>query len=228
VLIDHSREDLTFLQIHLGGDRNFSYLLGDPATGEAAAFDPGFDAAGLQAIAREYNLDIQTILITHGHGDHVGEAGRLVELTGARLMAGAEDRVAGAENVADHAEIQLGGLTLYALHTPGHSPGHFCYLCEEYLVTGDLLFCGKVGGTGPYFPGSSAEAEYDSLLKLLQLPEETRVFPGHDYYGGPGSRTHSTIAQERDSNPFLTAGGLRAFCHLKDNWAAYKEEHGIK
>ena len=225
---DLSRDGLTFLQIHLGGDRNFCYLLGDAATGEAAAFDPGFDAEELHRIAVEHDLKIKYILITHGHGDHVGEAARLVELTGARLLAGAPDKVPGAEDIADRTELALGDLTLFALHTPGHSPGHFCYLCAEYLVTGDLLFCGKVGGTGPFFPGSSAEEEFASLANLMQLPPDTRVFPGHDYYGGEGTMPHSTIGFERQNNPFVTAGDFQAFCHLKDNWAAYKEEHGIK
>ncbi len=225
---DHSRDGLIFRQLHLGGDRNFCYLLGDPATGEAAAFDPGFDAEGLHRSAQEHELTIKTILLTHGHTDHMAQAARLVELTGARLLAGAADQVPGAQDLADNAELAVGNLTLYALHTPGHTPGHFCYLCQEYLVTGDLLFCGKVGGTGSHFPGSSATQEYESLAKLMELPPETRVFPGHDYYGGDGTSQHSTIGFELANNPFLNTGGFRAFCHLKDNWAAYKEEHGIR
>ncbi len=119
-------------------------------------------------------------------------------------------------------------VSITTLATPGHSPGHFCYLFEGRLVTGDILFCGKVGGTGSFFPGSSARQEYDSLHRLLQLPADTLVFPGHDYYGGEGQRPHSTVGFEKENNPFLTAVDFDAFCHLKDNWAQYKEEHDIR
>jgi glyoxylase-like metal-dependent hydrolase (beta-lactamase superfamily II) len=149
-------------------------------------------------------------------------------LTDAEVFGGEQDDVRGAAPLADGQVLRLGGLEITALATPGHSPGHFCFLCEGRLVTGDILFCGKVGGTGPYFPRSSARQEYDSLRKLMKLPADTLVFPGHDYYGGPGQRPHSDIGFEKTHNPFLTAPDFAAFCHLKDNWAAYKKEHGIR
>lgn len=225
---DHGAGDIRFLQIHLGGDRNFCYLLGDGRSGAAAAVDPGFEPDRLAAIARESGLRIEHILITHGHGDHVGGAARLVELTGAVLHAGAQEGVLGARPLADGQVLPLGGLQVEALHTPGHSPGHHCFLFAGRLVTGDLLFCGKVGGTGSHFPGSSSRQEHASLLKILQLPDEVGVFPGHDYHGGDGARPCSTIGHERRHNPFLTAPDFAAFQHLKDNWAAYKKEHGIR
>lgn len=225
---DHSTESLIFLQIHLGGDRNFCYLAGDRASGKAVAIDPGFDAPGFQEIASQHNLDITRILITHGHPDHMEQAAALSEMTGATICAGPEDSVPGAEDLQDGQEFPLGTVTVKALATPGHSPGHFCYLVENNLVTGDLLFCGKIGGTGSYFKGSSAEQQYGSLEKILQLPESVLVFPGHDYYGGQGERPHSNIGQEKRENPFLTVPDFAAFCHLKDNWAVYKKEHGIR
>jgi glyoxylase-like metal-dependent hydrolase (beta-lactamase superfamily II) len=225
---DHSNDRLRFLQIHLGGDRNFCYLLGDPVSGKAAAVDPGFEPDDLARIAKDAGLDVVAILITHGHPDHTGGLAGLQELTGAAVFAGPEDHVAGSEPVSDGQVILVGNLEITALATPGHSPGHICYLCEDRLVTGDLLFCGKVGGTGPFFPGSSARQEYDSLARLMRLPPETLVFPGHDYYGGEGQMQHSTIGFEKENNPFLTAADFEAFCHLKENWAAYKKEHNIR
>ncbi len=225
---DHSTHSLVFLQIHLGGDRNFCYLVGDRASGEAVAIDPGFDAPGFASIASNQGLAIKHILITHGHSDHMEQADALIDLTGADVFAGGQDHVSGATALADGQEFSLGKHTLTALATPGHSPGHFCFLCEGFLVTGDLLFCGKIGGTGSYFKGSSAEQQFASLEKIMQLPEAVLVFPGHDYYGGQGKMPHSSIGYEKSNNPFLLTQDFAAFCHLKDNWAVYKKEHGIQ
>lgn len=225
---DHSSSARVFLQIHLGGDRNFCYLVGDVESGQAVAIDPGFDAEKFAAIATEKNLKITQILITHEHNDHMEQAGALARLTGAAIHAGAADQVEGAAKLQDGQSFKLGTQTLTAMATPGHSPGHFCFLCEGRLITGDILFCGKIGGTGSYFPGSSAEQQFISLEKIMQLPDATLVFPGHDYYGGEGRMPHSSIGYEKANNPFLTVGNFDAFCYLKDNWAAYKKEHGVR
>lgn len=216
---DIGTEHLRCLQLQLGGDRNFQYLLGDPGSRAAAAVDPGFDADRFATLAAEQGMDITAILVTHGHPDHDAEAAALAAATGAPVHSG--------RTLNDRQVIGVGGLVVEALLTPGHAPDHVCYRAGNVLVTGDLLFCGKVGGTGEWFPGSSAEQEWTSLQRVLQLPDETVVLPGHDYFGGEGAMPHSTIGHERAHNPFL-AGDFAAFVHLKDNWAAYKEEHGIR
>jgi len=217
-----------FQQWHLGGDRNFTYLMADENSGEAAVVDPGFNPGEIQGRADNLGLQIKHILITHGHADHTAGAAELAALTGATISAGAADNVVGAEPVTDGQLIKLGNENIEALHTPGHSPGHFCFLFAGHLVTGDLLFCGKVGGTGDYFPGSSASQEYESLQRIMKLPVETGVYPGHDYYGGQGSMPHSTVGFEKANNPFLTAPKFADFVQLKENWATYKKEHGIR
>ncbi len=228
IVTDYGRENLKFLQLHLGGDRNFHYLIGDPHSGQAAAVDPGFAAAEFHSLAQSQGLEITRILITHGHSDHYGCAGDLADLTGARIHAGQGSPLKEFEPLIDNLDLAVGGLSVRAIATPGHAPDHYCFLCEDCLITGDLLFCGKVGGTGSYFPGSSARQEWDSLQHLLELPRETRVYPGHDYYGGEGTMPFSSLGFEQDNNPFLTSGSFADFCDLKENWAAYKQEHGIR
>lgn len=217
-----------FLQLQLGGDRNFCYLLGDSRTKESVVVDPGFEANRICEAAAERNLTIRHILITHGHSDHVGQADELSRLTGAPLYAGVRERVPGAVPVHDARQWHLGHKTVVALLTPGHSPEHFCFLFGKKIMTGDLLFCGKVGGTGAHFTGSSAQQEWDSLKRILSLPDDVMVFPGHDYYGGEGRMLHSTIGFERKQNPFLLCRDLERFLDLKQNWDAYKHEHGIR
>ena len=225
---EYQDERIIFLQLHLGGDRNFSYLFGDRASGAAAAVDPGYKAARFAAAAAERSLEIRHILITHAHSDHTGQARELAKLTGAAVYAGEGEEALGAKRLRDGQHWSLGEQHVLSIHTPGHSPGHFCFLFEGRLMTGDLLFCGKVGGTGPYFPDSSAEQEWSSLQRIIDLPEDTLVYPGHDYYGGEGTMPRSTIGFEKRNNPFLRCESLEAFVRLKENWDAYKREHGIR
>jgi hydroxyacylglutathione hydrolase len=228
MLHDYSDRRSCFLQLHLGGDRNFCYLIGDLKSGEAAAVDPGFKAGKFAEAATDRNLKIQKILLTHGHSDHVDEAGELARITKAAVYAGKDENVPGAVAVNDGERLYLGKRPIVVYHTPGHTPGHTCYLFEKKLMTGDLLFCGKVGGTGRHFPGSSPEAEWKSLQRIMKLPDDIQIFPGHDYYGGQGSMQSSTVGYEKLNNPFLLCKSYQAFIHLKDTWDSYKAAHGIR
>jgi len=225
---EYCDDNICFLQLCLGGDRNFSYLLGDVQSRRAAAIDPGFNAAQFAETAAARKMRIHRILITHSHSDHVDQAETLSRISGASLYTGEKENVRGASVLRDGEALHLGERSVIAFHTPGHSPGHLCFLFEKRLVTGDLLFCGKVGGTGTYFPGSSAVEEWESLKRIMSLPDEVLVFPGHDYYGGEGKMPHSTIGYEKRHNPFLLCKNLEAFLDLKNNWDAYKREHGIR
>jgi glyoxylase-like metal-dependent hydrolase (beta-lactamase superfamily II) len=229
VLVHQFSDDrVYFAQLHLGGDRNFCYLLGDRRSGTAAAVDPGYSPDRLAAAATAHNLKITSIAITHSHSDHVGAAKGLASLTGAGIYASLPEDVPGSRIVNDGDQILLGETPILVYLTPGHSPGHACFLFENRLMTGDLLFCGKVGGTGQHFPGSSTLAEWKSLQRIVALNEDIEVFPGHNYYGGEGTRTHSTIGHEKRNNPFLLCESYEDFCSLKDNWDTYKATHRIR
>jgi hydroxyacylglutathione hydrolase len=208
-------------QFRTGGDRNLGYLIIDESTGKAVVVDASYSPEGIVQYARENGYEIQYVFSTHDHYDHTNGNSVMEELTGKRaLLFGSVDPVTGIA-VADGARFPLGDLEIVILHTPGHTTDAICLVVGDAVFTGDTLFVGKVGGTDL---GDGARAEYDSLhQKLLALPDDTRVFPGHDV----GVAPESTIAHERENNPFLLQPDFDAFVHLKRNWAAYKKEHGI-
>jgi glyoxylase-like metal-dependent hydrolase (beta-lactamase superfamily II) len=208
-------------QFRMGGDRNFGYLVADEETRIAAVVDPSFSPERIVQFARDEQYDIKYVFCTHGHYDHTNGNSTVEKLTGKRaLLFGDKDPETGVL-VEDGARLPLGNLEIAILHTPGHTSDGICVYVGDAVFTGDTLFVGKVGGTDF---GAGARAEYDCLhQKLMTLPDETRVFPGHNY----GVAPESTIAHERETNPFLVQPDFESFVHLKRNWAAYKKEHGI-
>jgi glyoxylase-like metal-dependent hydrolase (beta-lactamase superfamily II) len=212
---------MIFEQIRTGGDRNFAYLVGDESTKKAAVVDPSYDPEKVLDRAQHHGLEVVYLINTHGHGDHTNGNGHVLSKTGAELVAG------GPGGIEDGAALSLGQVELTFIHTPGHTEDGICILAREpgqpgKLVTGDTLFVGKVGGTGY---GRDARDEYDAIhQKLMKLPDDTEVWPGHDYGVAPSS----TIGNERRTNPFILRESFEAFVELKRNWLAYKAEHGIQ
>jgi hydroxyacylglutathione hydrolase len=212
---------MIFEQIRVGGDRNFAYLAGDEGTRTAVVVDPAHNPALVLERAAAHRLEIVYLVNTHGHPDHTNGNATILDRTGAQPLH------AGSPAAPDGARLPMGRLTLTVIHTPGHTPDSLCLLVAEpgspgKLITGDTLFVGKVGGTGY---GEDARAEYHSLhRKLMPLPDETEVWPGHDY----GTAPSSTIGHERRTNPFLLRKSFEAFVELKVNWLEYKRRHGIR
>jgi hydroxyacylglutathione hydrolase len=208
-------------QFRTGGDRNFGYLIADESTKNAAVVDASYSPQRIVEFARANGYAIEYVFSTHDHFDHTNGNAVMKSLVGKEaLLLGSVDPATGVE-VQDGARFPLGDLEIVILHTPGHTADAICILVQDAVFTGDTLFVGKVGGTDL---GEGARAEYESLhQKLLTLPDQTRVFPGHDV----GIAPESTIAHERETNPFLLRADFEAFVDLKRNWAAYKKEHGI-
>jgi len=204
-----------------GGDRNFGYLAADGERRRAALIDPSPDPGEILDTLRREELVADYVFVTHGHADHTGGSLRAAKAVGTSpLVFGDTDSRTGRK-IGHGTRLPLGGLEVTVLHTPGHTADSICLLVGDALFTGDTLFAGKVGGTDL---GNGARAQYDSLHRvLLALPDDTVIYPGHDY----GADRESTIGRERRSNPFLLQPGLDAFVDLKRNWAAYKEAHGI-
>lgn len=214
--------DFILEQIRVGGDRNLGYLVGDRAAGVAAAVDPSFSPQLFLERAEAQGLRVAWILNTHGHGDHTNGNAELKRRTGAKVVAHPAAR--GDVALADGDEIAVGSVRVRALHVPGHTDDHLLFFLpeEKVAITGDLLFVGKVGGTGT---DEEARAEYESLRRVLRdLPPETTVWPGHDY----GCRPSSTLALEARMNPFLRVRDVDAFLALKRDWPLFKQRHGLK
>ena len=211
-----------FRQLKAGGDRNFSYIIADETTCEAAVIDPASSPGEELSVLKQRGLTLKYIINTHDHFGHTGGNAFLAGRTGAKIAMHESARSHCDIGMGDGDVLLLGSLELKIIHTPGHTYDSICLLVEKELVTGDTLFVGKVGGTGY---GSDARDECDSLHnKLMTLPADTRVWPGHDY----GVRPSSTIGDEKSENPFILRYSFESFVELKRNWLEYKRKHGIK
>jgi glyoxylase-like metal-dependent hydrolase (beta-lactamase superfamily II) len=193
-------------QFELGPMGNFGYLVGDADAGKAAVIDPSFDARPIQAEARRLGLQLEVVLLTHGHPDHVGDAQRLAGETGARIAAHRFCTVRKHVELEDGSAIGVGRVEIGVLHTPGHTPDSCCFRAGGAVFTGDTLFVGECGRVD--LPGSSIEAMHDSLLRVIRgLPDELIVYPGHDY----GPEPTSTIGHEKSHNYTLRPRTLEEF-----------------
>jgi glyoxylase-like metal-dependent hydrolase (beta-lactamase superfamily II) len=216
---------LIFEQIRAGGDRNFGYVLGDRDTGKGVLIDPSYSPDAFVQRCREQGLTVTHIINTHGHSDHTNGNAKAAELTAAPLAAFADSSLISPDlGLRDEQELTVGGLRLQFLHMPGHCPDHLVVYEPAWriLITGDLLFVGKVGGTAN---DDDARTEWASLQRLLErIPDEATVWPGHDY----GARPSSTIGLERATNPFLGCAELTDFMALKRDWPIVKLRLGLK
>jgi glyoxylase-like metal-dependent hydrolase (beta-lactamase superfamily II) len=192
-------------QIRVGYMDVFCYLVGCEDTRQAVAIDPGGDENKILERARKDNFHIKYIFNTHHHWDHTSGNARLKEATGAKLAMHAleDDILQGSGTTSSpRADIRLeteetlavGNITFEIFYTPGHTPGGICLYADGQLFTGDTLFVGDSGRTD--LPGSDRSAMGASIRNLMKLPDNTIVWPGHDY----GPTPHSTIGREKRTN----------------------------
>jgi hydroxyacylglutathione hydrolase len=216
--------EIIYIKIPVGMLQCNCSILGDPKTREAIVVDPGDEVERILDLLGRYKLTVKAIVSTHAHIDHVGGLAKLHQYTGAPVMMHREDLALyngmdvqaaflGMQTpdltevdqlLKDGDVLQWGGYLANVIHTPGHTPGSLClYLPKEsgkvklsqpHLYAGDTLFAGSIGRTDLW--GGSMEQIMESITqKLMQLPEDTIVYPGH------GEIT--TIGRERATNPFI-------------------------
>ena len=200
----------------LGPFETNCYIASDPDTRQALIIDPGEPSGLLPETIRRESLLVVGIVNTHGHGDHIAGNEFIKAEFGCPIMIHELDAPALTDSHAnlsayvgldciesppadrllyDGGTIEVGATSLSIIHTPGHSPGGICLLSEDILFSGDTLFAGSVGRTD--FPGCSHEQLIGSISeRLMSLPDDTRVYPGH----GP----ETTIGDERRHNPWIT------------------------
>ena len=210
-------EKIYLRQAQIGPMANFVYLIGDPATHKAAAVDPAWDVDAIINFARNEGYEIEQILITHYHQDHLGGSMMGQNIQGAADMLGKikakvyvnQEEAEGVKKVAGLSDsdlvkvaagdvLKIGDVPIKFLHTPGHTPGSQCFLVEGNLISGDTLFvnaCGRVD-----LPGSDPAAMYHSLNTTLKnLDDATVVYPGHAY----SSESSTTIGNQKRHNMYM-------------------------
>ncbi len=220
-------DELYLEQVACGPMQNFVYVIGSRETRECVLIDPAWAIEPLVAHVREQGYEPIAALVTHYHPDHVGGSfsgqriegvRELLDLKGMKVYANRHEasglrKVTGISDtdivqVDSGDQLKVGNVEIDFLHTPGHTPGSQCFLVRNALVSGDTLFiqgCGRVD-----LPGSDPDQMYESLRKLASLPDDTVLYPGHDYGGGP----HRTLAETKKMNTYLRIPTLEMWQEL--------------
>lgn len=196
---------------------NFVYFIGDAKTREVLVVDPAWEVDTILKHAAEEDVKITGALITHHHYDHTNGIEDLLAARDIPIYIHKKDipylefdPPANLKPTEGGERIKVGGVEVTLIHTPGHTPGSQCFHVQDNLVSGDTLFIGACGRCD--FPGSSPEEMYKSLHNRLgKLPDQTLLFPGHNY----ADRPSSTMGKERQSNPYLMVDSLQNFLNFR-------------
>ncbi|MBE6982804.1 MAG: MBL fold metallo-hydrolase [Ruminococcaceae bacterium] len=197
---------MEIITMPVGDYQTNCYMVWQEGREDCILIDPGYLPERILAFVRQQGKTVSAILLTHGHFDHVGGVRKIAEETGCHVYLREEEKtlpsfMTAGELYSTHGysdAVTVAGLTFTVLHTPGHTPGSVCLICQDAIFAGDTLFAGSCGRTD--FSGSDPAKMKESLQRLYALPGDYRVFPGH------GEDT--TLQYEREYNPYMRAMSL--------------------
>src|SRR4029453_16680805 len=213
---------LYFKQIEMGPMQNFVYLIGSMEKRKVAWGDAAWEIDEILRLAAQDDMEITHAFVTHTHPDHVGGRFAGVEIEGVTdLLSKCKAKVVVHKAEAEFLKalspsdvikaesgdkVDVGGIEIQLLHTPGHTPGSQCFLGDNRIVSGDTLFMGSCGRVD--LPGSDPEQmSYSLTQKLMALPDATILFPGHNY----APLKQVTLGEQKKTNPYLKFSSLKQF-----------------
>ena len=205
-------DNLILEQMEVGPAGNFIYFIGDNRSKEVAVVDPAWDVEFLSSQAKKKGFTITSVLLTHGHPDHVNGLDEILSRHDVPAYISKHEalyykpRHKNIVEVEDHQMIMIGKLEVECLLTPGHTPGGQCFKYENVLITGDSLFidgCGRCD-----LPGGDAKEMYKTLYTIImKLPDETLLYTGHKY----GPVPVATLGEQKKTNPYLNCTSKKEF-----------------
>jgi glyoxylase-like metal-dependent hydrolase (beta-lactamase superfamily II) len=205
---------MIFKQIFDTKSSTYTYIIASSKGREAVIIDPVLDNVDEYIkLLKELDLKLVKVIDTHIHADHVTGASKLKQATNCTTLMGEHTPADAVEiKVKDNELIKIDGLKIKSLYTPGHTSDSYSFLLDNYLFSGDTLLINGTGRTD--FQNGSSKDAYNSLFNnLLKLPEETLVYPGHDYNG----KFSSTIGNEKKFNPRLQVKNVDEYVELMSN-----------
>jgi len=205
-------KELILKKYELGPLQNILYFIGDAKTKEIAVVDPAWDIDYLWEQVDKNNYTITSVFLTHGHPDHVNGLDKMLDRYDVPAYISKHEadyykpQHKNIVEVDDHAKLKIGSIEFECLLAPGHTPGCQCFLYKNVLIAGDVIFidgCGRCD-----LPGGDAQIMYRSLLNVIKaLPDETIIFPGHNY----GPTPSDTVGEQKKTNPYLNAKDEQEF-----------------
>ena len=213
-------KNLILKQMEIGPMENFIYFIGDKDTKDIVVIDPAWDAKFILSEAKQNDLNIKALLVTHGHFDHTNAVEELLKTIDVPVYinkheadflssGGFQTLHLGKENikkVESGEKLKIGNIDIQFVHTPGHTPGSQCFLVNNNLVSGDTLFINGCGRCD--LPGGNVDQMFDTISnKLMKMSDDTIIFPGHNY----AQKKQDTLANQKITNPYMQYDNLMAF-----------------
>ena len=205
---------MIFKQLFDEKSSTYTYIVASGKGREALIIDPVIEHTYIYTdLLNDLDLRLVKVIDTHIHADHISAMAELKERTNCQTVMGEHSKSEVVNlKVKDNDKIIIDGINLEALYTPGHTDDSYCFLMNDRIFTGDTLLINGTGRTD--FQNGSASKAYDSLFnKVLKLPEETLVYPAHDYKGNQ----FSTIGNEKKNNPRLQVNSAAEYAEIMDN-----------